>query len=257
MELHDAQALALRLMTEHGLTDDGWTFTFDKATSRMGVCKFGPKRISLSRHYTEHATVEQVTDTILHEIAHALVGPYDSRGKRIGHGWQWKVKARALGATPKACGRNPYLESAEVVSKKLAAAADQTVYRIAHHRFAGKTYRLIRENKKTVTLLGEDGREVRVSRGYLYKDGEPAPTAKQMRETAQAELERAAREEIKGKPIVRVNHPAYKDRRFALVKRGTARTRAIVVDIENFKRLSVAAFYIQPETAAQRMKVSA
>lgn len=40
---------------------------------------------------------DQVTDTILHEIAHALAGP------AARHGPAWKSIARRLGATPKSC----------------------------------------------------------------------------------------------------------------------------------------------------------
>ena len=39
---------------------------------------------------------EQIRDTVLHEIAHAIAG------REAGHGPLWKVTARRIGATPRA-----------------------------------------------------------------------------------------------------------------------------------------------------------
>jgi hypothetical protein len=41
---------------------------------------------------------EEIVDTILHEIAHALVGP------RHGHDTVWKAKCTDIGARPERCG---------------------------------------------------------------------------------------------------------------------------------------------------------
>jgi len=41
-----------------------------------------------------HIPEEQVRDTILHEIAHAIAG------HKAGHGWQWKAECRRIGANP-------------------------------------------------------------------------------------------------------------------------------------------------------------
>lgn len=119
MELTAAKTLALTLMGEHDLISKGWTFKFDGAERRMGLCSYGPKSISISRHYANAATEAEVRNTILHEIAHALVGPYEvdrnnriisqnGRMKKSGHGYQWKSKARSIGCTGDRCGVNPY-----------------------------------------------------------------------------------------------------------------------------------------------------
>ena len=68
-----ALELASRLMNEHGLT--GWRVKLDHARRRAGQCDFAAQTISLSRHYVRHAESDHIHDTILHEIAHALVGP--------------------------------------------------------------------------------------------------------------------------------------------------------------------------------------
>jgi predicted SprT family Zn-dependent metalloprotease len=97
MNLLQAQELAKQLMTQHGLTQQGWRFEFDYAKRRFGVCKYGPKVIGLSRPLTDANDVLRVKDTILHEIAHALVG--------VGHGHDsvWKRKCVEIGAKPERC----------------------------------------------------------------------------------------------------------------------------------------------------------
>jgi hypothetical protein len=106
-------------MAQHGLTADGWTFEIDRATTRLGLCQYGPKVISMGTSYVGSADEPSVRDTILHEIAHALVGPHvlthtgavvrSGRGRpaKTGHGWQWKVKAREIGCTGQRSGENP------------------------------------------------------------------------------------------------------------------------------------------------------
>ena len=84
--------MARELMDEHGLR--GWVLTFDRAKRRAGVCRHGDKVIGLSSHLTRLNTQEQVRDTVLHEIAHALAGP------GAGHGPRWRRIAADIGATP-------------------------------------------------------------------------------------------------------------------------------------------------------------
>ena len=73
MLIDDAEATARTLMDDHGLEE--WTFGFNRAIGRAGICYTSRKHISLSKPLTEARTAEEVTMTILHEIAHALVGP--------------------------------------------------------------------------------------------------------------------------------------------------------------------------------------
>ncbi|MCO8270391.1 SprT-like domain-containing protein [Actinoplanes sp. TRM 88003] len=88
----DARKLATDLMARHGLT--GWRLVFDNARTRAGVCRFDRRQIGLSRVLTALHSQEQVTDTILHEIAHALTGPGH------GHDRAWRATARRLGCSP-------------------------------------------------------------------------------------------------------------------------------------------------------------
>lgn len=95
MELHRAAALAHRLLAEHGLA--GWTFAFDRARVRAGACHHHDRRITLSPHLTRLHDETQVRETLLHEIAHALVGP------RHGHDEVWRAQALAIGSTGRRC----------------------------------------------------------------------------------------------------------------------------------------------------------
>jgi predicted SprT family Zn-dependent metalloprotease len=92
-----ARQLALDLMALHGLVD--WAFRFNGCKQAMGLCVYRRRTIELSIHFVERDNpLEEVRDTILHEIAHALVGP------RHGHDKVWKRKCLEIGARPVRCG---------------------------------------------------------------------------------------------------------------------------------------------------------
>lgn len=89
--LTQIQMEAHALMREHGLT--GWRFKFDAARKRGGLCSHSEKTISLSRYLAPAWGDAEVRDVILHEIAHALVGP------GMGHGVVWQRKLLSIGGT--------------------------------------------------------------------------------------------------------------------------------------------------------------
>lgn len=91
MEISPALALGRRLLREHGL--EHWTVTTDRAKTRAGVCRFAARTISLSAPLTRLHDEAEVRDTLLHEIAHALVGPSH------GHDAVWRAKAMAIGCS--------------------------------------------------------------------------------------------------------------------------------------------------------------
>ena len=95
MDLRDAYALAEHLLEQHGL--HGWRVELDSAKRRAGICRFGPRVIGLSAPLTVLHDEAEVRDTILHEVAHALVGP------RHGHDEVWRRRAQEIGCTGERC----------------------------------------------------------------------------------------------------------------------------------------------------------
>ncbi len=91
-----ARQLALELMVQHGLT--GWIFAFNKRKRGLGLCRYTTKTIELSIYLVDRNSLDEIRDTILHEIAHALVGPDH------GHDEVWKRKCIEIGARPERCG---------------------------------------------------------------------------------------------------------------------------------------------------------
>ena len=79
-----------RLFSAHQIAG-AWSFCFDRATTRLGQCDHRTQSISVSRYLTEKATADEVTQVLLHEIAHALAGP------RAAHGPKWRAIAREIG----------------------------------------------------------------------------------------------------------------------------------------------------------------
>lgn len=71
--------------------DPAWTFGFDNAKRRAGLCDYTRKRISVSRYLAARYDDDTNHQTLLHEVAHALAGP------AAGHGPEWKRVARSLG----------------------------------------------------------------------------------------------------------------------------------------------------------------
>ncbi|SPT75536.1 SprT-like family [Arcanobacterium haemolyticum] len=91
MNLDDAYRMGRRLMDQHGLAE--WTLEFDRAKRRAGATHFAHTKITLSRALTEACPETTVRDTILHEIAHAIVGP------RHGHDDVWRRTCVKIGGT--------------------------------------------------------------------------------------------------------------------------------------------------------------
>lgn len=94
MELEVAETLARHLMSQHGLSD--WGIRLDHARQRCGSCHYTKREITLSKHFVRLNDDVEVRDTILHEIAHALVGP------RTAHGPRWQQTAARIGAPVRA-----------------------------------------------------------------------------------------------------------------------------------------------------------
>lgn len=95
MEKDLAEKLALDLIRQHNLIE--YNFQWTEGKRIFGYCNYNKKIIGLSLPLTELNSEEEVKDTILHEIAHALAG------KGTGHGNKWKEMCLKIGAKPERC----------------------------------------------------------------------------------------------------------------------------------------------------------
>jgi predicted SprT family Zn-dependent metalloprotease len=68
-----------------------------RSKNKAGHCRYITKEIGISKWHMENTPIEDVKNTVLHEIAHALAGP------KAKHGWMWKQKCLLVGAKPERC----------------------------------------------------------------------------------------------------------------------------------------------------------
>jgi len=92
MERNEATLYCRNKLLEYNLT--GWhvRLTMDATKPFLGLCSYKDKCIILNAHHIDLHPAEEVKDTILHEIAHALTPGH-------GHNSVWANKARELGCT--------------------------------------------------------------------------------------------------------------------------------------------------------------
>ncbi len=92
MNITRAKIMAKKLMTDHGLI--GWRFFFSSECQEAGITWFENRVIEFSKVYFKRNNTRWCKDTVLHEIAHALIG------LKHGHGQVWKAICCQIGATP-------------------------------------------------------------------------------------------------------------------------------------------------------------
>jgi predicted SprT family Zn-dependent metalloprotease len=97
LQFREIRELALALLALHQLND--WSFAFNWRKRSLGLCIFQQQRIEVSVYFVERNDRAEIQDTLLHEIAHALVGPGH------GHDAVWRQKCVAIGARPVRCSQ--------------------------------------------------------------------------------------------------------------------------------------------------------
>ena len=89
--LEKYEKIANEMLVKHNLTD--WKFVIDtNVKSRLGQCRYNEKEVAISE-YILKLRHEQIVDTIIHEIAHALTEGHN-------HDKVWKEKCIELGCIP-------------------------------------------------------------------------------------------------------------------------------------------------------------
>lgn len=103
---HMREEFCKQMVTEYA---PGYTFRVNpRLTSTNGRCMFRDRLIEMSKPLIEKGSDEAVLNNLMHEIAHARVGP------RHGHNEVWRREALRLGCNGKRC--NDY----GVTEKKVA-----------------------------------------------------------------------------------------------------------------------------------------
>jgi len=85
------EGMARKILEEHALHQ--WSFQFDWSQKRAGMCNLGLQVISISVRLCMKEKLAEVRNTILHEVAHAIVGP------RHHHDAVWYDTAMRIGCS--------------------------------------------------------------------------------------------------------------------------------------------------------------
>ena len=84
---------AYYLLWKYNLYKKNWTFSFDNAHCSGGQTWVHQKKITLSKKYVERVNISDIKDTLIHEIAHALVDP------KSNHNDIWRNKFISIGGS--------------------------------------------------------------------------------------------------------------------------------------------------------------
>jgi len=94
MELKQAEQLAHSKLAEHNLHDI--KFAWGNAKTQFGSYRHSTSTITISAVLTQLNSIERFTNTLLHEIAHALT-------PNQGHSRQWQLVAKHIGCDAQRC----------------------------------------------------------------------------------------------------------------------------------------------------------
>ena len=95
---HDAvrvravHAFARKILTEQSERLPEWRFALDDGQRRAGACHAPRRLVTVSRQFALEAPWEEVVDTVIHEVAHALTPGHN-------HDRVWQAAAKGLGGT--------------------------------------------------------------------------------------------------------------------------------------------------------------
>jgi len=111
----EIETQVLELFTQHLNLD--WQLKWSTEKNALGRCFYGERIITLSQYWMLFISDQEITDVILHEIAHGMTWeqylkdkkevPYNLHKKLskmyLGHGGPWEYFAKKIGATGTEC----------------------------------------------------------------------------------------------------------------------------------------------------------
>lgn len=115
MDKHVIQDTVTRLMNKYkryGKVDvnpEEWTVEiYNQAPGKpLGFCRYGTCTIGISKYLLDKP--DMLKDTLIHEVAHALIGiEVSPRGNIMHHGKSWKNMMVIMGGNPRATAKIPY-----------------------------------------------------------------------------------------------------------------------------------------------------
>ena len=121
---------------------DHWTIAMDRPKTRLAQCDYNMKKITVSFHLLRGPTCDEkkMRNTILHELAHAIVGPNN------GHGEVWQKMALRIGCDGKRCS------SMDVVNASYVYECPKKCFSQTYHR-RPKTENKICKKCKSIPIL--------------------------------------------------------------------------------------------------------
>lgn len=161
MDLNKAEILAKDLMIEHGVAED-WEFEWSRSVMKFGQAITTYKRgvyrnrIMLSKRLTEVRSESDVRNTILHEIAHAIVGLEHAHDK------VWKAKCLEIGGNGRTTEPG-FGDIAKVAKYTYHCGVDDQILRVSERR-------LSTVNATCRFHFGADVHRKRIERGVRVLD---------------------------------------------------------------------------------------
>ena len=159
---------ALKFYKNMGVLDLRYTCRIDRRTSkRAGVCNYGKCFIGVSHWLIRDNPLQEVENTIKHEIAHAIAITQFGREHGRGHGYVWKTIARAIGDDGERCYSSATVKN--TTKSKWTLKTDCCGSEIKRHKLSEKMKRGVTRGTVYATCckhLPRDERRVRIIQNY-------------------------------------------------------------------------------------------
>lgn len=139
--MNKTQATVLTKTLINKYLPNDWKFAWNKRRSALGVCSYRKQVIGLSEYLIPFISDEEVKDTILHEIAHALSW---IRYGEAGHGPAWKQVCLEIGAKPKRCFTGDLIE----LESRYKVKCPCCNFSFARHRFNKRKIEMFKSGQR-------------------------------------------------------------------------------------------------------------